>query len=263
MRADGDLSGRVALVVGAQRGIGFACAAAFAQAGMTVACADLPGSAVSDALAKLAGGGHSAHAVDVAEPVSIEALMREVVDRHRQLDVLVSAAGYLAPQPFLETTHDAWQRTLSVNTTGNVFLAQAAARQFVAQETGGRIILFASIVGWHVARLNNAAYCASKAALIQATRCMALELGAHGITVNTISPGSTATEMLLDVQVGGRPDAVRSVIEGDAAQWRLGIPLGKLAEPADQAAMAVFLAGGGGRHVTGQDFAVDGGQSTV
>jgi 2,3-dihydro-2,3-dihydroxybenzoate dehydrogenase len=111
--------------------------------------------------------------------------------------------------------------------------------------------------------MNNAAYCASKAALIQAARCMALELAPYDITVNTISPGSTATEMLLDVQIGGRPDAARSVIEGDAAQWRLGIPLGRLAEPADQAAMAVFLAGAGGRHITGQDFAVDGGQSTV
>jgi NAD(P)-dependent dehydrogenase (short-subunit alcohol dehydrogenase family) len=263
MTADGDLAGRVAVVAGAQRGIGFACASALAQAKMTVACADLPGSAVFDAPEQLAGSGHSAHAVDLAELASIDALLREVVDRHGRLDVLVSAAGHLAPQPFLETTRDAWQRTLAVNTTGNVFLAQAAARQFITQQTGGRIILFASIVGWHVVRMNNAAYCASKAALIQAARCMALELAPYDITVNTISPGSTATEMLLDVQIGGRPDAARSVIEGDAAQWRLGIPLGRLAEPADQAAMAVFLAGAGGRHITGQDFAVDGGQSTV
>jgi 2,3-dihydro-2,3-dihydroxybenzoate dehydrogenase len=261
--AGGELGRRIALVVGAQRGIGFACAAALAEAGMTVACADLADSAVVDVPANLKGGAHSAHIVDLAELRSIDPLVREVVERHGQLDVLVSAAGHLAPQPFLEMTHDAWHRTLAINTTGAVFLAQAAARQFLSQRTGGRIILFASIIGWHVARLNNIAYCASKAALIQATRCMALELGPHGITVNTVSPGSTATEMLFDAQTSGRPEETRSVVEGDAAEWRLGIPLGRLAEPSDQAAMAVFLAGPGAGHVTGQDFAVDGGQSTV
>ncbi len=257
------LGGKRALIVGAQRGIGFACAEAFAVAGADVACADLPNSAVAEACGRLHGGRHTAHHVDLANPASIDSLLTDVVDRHGGLDVLVGAAGFLAPEPFLELTREHWERTLAVNTTGAVLLAQAAARQFVAQGRGGRIILFASIIGWHVVRQNNIAYCASKAALIQAARCMALELGRHAITVNTISPGSTATEMLIDVQLGGRPEAVEGVIRGDADEWRLGIPLGRLADPADQAATAVFLAGEGGRHITGQDIAVDGGQNTV
>jgi 2,3-dihydro-2,3-dihydroxybenzoate dehydrogenase len=257
------LDGKRALVIGAQRGIGFACAEAFASAGAIVACADLPDSAVIEACARLPGEHHTAHHVDLAEPSSISNLLSEVTGRHGGLDILVGAAGFLSPEPFLDLTLEHWQRTLAVNTTGAVLLAQAAARQFVKQGRGGRIILFASIIGWHVVRQNNIAYCASKAALIQAARCMALELGRHAITVNTISPGSTATEMLVDVQLGGRPEAIQGVIRGDAAEWRLGIPLGRLADPADQAATAVFLAAEGGRHITGQDIAVDGGQTTV
>ena len=123
-----------------------------------------------------------------------------------------------------------------------MFLAQACARHFVSAGVPGRIILFASIVGARVVRLNNTAYSASKAALIQAVRCMALELAPHAITVNTISPGSTATTMLADVQARGD---LASVIHGNAAEWRLGVPLGRLADPADQAALARFLAGDG------------------
>ncbi len=141
-----------------------------------------------------------------------------------------------------------------------MFTAQACARHFVEAEIAGRIILFASIVGRSVVRLNNTAYSASKAALIQAARCMALELAPRSITVNTISPGSTATEMLLTVQTAGD---VESIVRGNAAEWRLGVPLGRLAEPGDQAALALFLAGQGARHITGQDLAVDGGQTTV
>jgi 2,3-dihydro-2,3-dihydroxybenzoate dehydrogenase len=187
-------------------------------------------------------------------------LIESVVDRYGRIDILVGAAGVLTPTPFLDLKPEDWDHTLAVNARGAVFLAQECGRQFVEQGTPGRIILFASIVGRSVVRLNNTAYSASKAALIQAVRCMALELAPHGITANTISPGSTATEMLVTVQARGD---VESIVRGNAAEWRLGIPLGHLAEPSDQAALAVFLSGEGGRHVTGQDIAVDGGQTIV
>jgi NAD(P)-dependent dehydrogenase (short-subunit alcohol dehydrogenase family) len=189
-----------------------------------------------------------------------EGLVADVLERQGRLDVLVNAAGVLAPAAFLELTPAEWDRTLAVNTRGALFLAQACARHFVDARVQGRIVFFASIVGRSVVRLNNTAYSASKAAIIQAARCLALELAPHQITVNTISPGSTATEMLLGVQTRGD---VESIVHGNAAEWRLGIPLGRLADPADQAALAVFLAGDGARHITGQDLAVDGGQTTV
>ena len=253
------LEGRVALVTGAQRGIGLACAEAFVAAGADVACVDLPTSDLETVVERL-GLSASAHPADIADAELADRLVADVVERQGRLDVLVSAAGTLEPAAFLALTPEQWDRTLGVNARGSVFLAQACARHFVSAGVRGRIILFASIVGTRVVRLNNTAYSASKAALIQAARCMALELAPHGITVNTISPGSTATPMLADVQARGDLD---SVVHGNAAEWRLGIPLGRLAEPADQAALAVFLAGDGAGHLTGQDLAVDGGQTLV
>ncbi len=252
------LEGRVALVTGAQRGIGFACAEAFVAAGARVACVDLPDGDLQATVDRL-GASASAHPADIAE-AGADRLIGDVVRRHGRLDILVSAAGTLAPAPFLELTPEQWDRVLGVNARGTVFLAQACARHFVTEAVPGRIILVASIVGRHVVRLDNTAYSASKAALIQAARCMALELAPHGVTVNTISPGSTATPMLTDVQARGD---LESVIHGNAQEWRLGIPLGRLAASADQAAVAVFLAGDGARHITGQDLVVDGGQTLV
>jgi len=253
------LDGRVALVTGAQRGIGYACADALVAAGALVACADLPGPTLDQSVSRL-GSAAASHPVDLSDLDAIPALVNDVLERHGGLDILVNAAGVLGPQSFLEMDAKTWDHTLDVNARGAIFLAQACARTFVERGVEGRIILFASIAGRSIVRLNNTAYSASKAALIQAARCMALELAPHGTTVNTISPGSTATEMLVDVQARGD---IESVVRGNASEWRLGIPLGRLADPSDQAALALFLAGEGGRHITGQDLTVDGGQTTV
>lgn len=257
----GELSGRVALVVGAGRGIGFACAEALADAGAVVAVADVVGPAAEAASSGI-GRGATAHAVDVSDAAAVTALVDEVVAVHGRLDVVVDAAGVLAVRPFLELPVEEWDGIFAVNARGAFLVAQAAARQFVRQGGGGRIVLIASIVA-RTARMDNIAYCASKAAVVQAMRCMALELAPLGITVNAVSPGSTATEMLVDVQAHGDPAVLDGVVRGDASEWRLGIPLGRLADPAEQAAAVVFLAGDGARHITGQELAVDGGQSVV
>lgn len=256
---DGRLAGRVVIVTGAQRGIGYACAEALLAEGARIACVDLPGAELDAAVGRL-GQGATGHPCDIADTAAGARLVDEVVGRHGRLDALVAAAGTLAPEPFLELSLEQWDRTLDVNARGGVFLAQACARRFVADDVAGRIVLVASIVGGRVVRLNNTAYSASKGALIQAARCMALELAPHGITVNTLSPGSTGTEMLLGVQTTGKAE---SVVQGNAAEWRLGVPLGRLADPADQAAVVVFLVSDAARHVTGQDIAVDGGQTLV
>lgn len=262
MNANQGLEGRVTLVVGATGGIGLACARAFAAAGAPLALADLQLAPVQAVATELDAVRASAHEVDLSNPSAATELIERVVEAHGGLDVVVSTAGFLRPASLLDLTLDDWDRTHAVNVRGNVLLAQAAARTFIERGTRGRIIVYASIVS-RMARLNNVAYASSKAALVQAVRCMALELAPSGITVNAISPGSTATPMLLETQMRGSPEALQQAIEGDLGTWRLGVPLGHLAEPADQAAAAVFLASDAARHITGHELFVDGGQSVV
>jgi 2,3-dihydro-2,3-dihydroxybenzoate dehydrogenase len=256
-----DLNGRVALITGAAGGIGQATVDAFIQAGATVVAADLT---VPDAASTGSADGRearlTAHEADVSEPESVERLVTAVVAAHGRIDVFVNAAAILDVQPFLELTLESWERTFAVNTRGAFIAGQAVARQMVRQGEGGRIVAIASNIA-RIPRLNNAAYCASKAAVVHLVRCMALELAQYDITVNALCPGSTATPMLVDVQAKGDRSRLEGIIRGSLEQWRTGIPLGRLAEPEDQAAMAVFLATESARHITGQILCVDGGQT--
>ena len=256
-----DLSGRVALITGAgsSGGIGFATATAMATAGAKVAIADLPSTGVTKILAQLPGTGHSAHTVDITNSEQTAKLVSEVAAKHGRLDALVNAAAILIVQSFLDVDPKSWAQTLEVNTTGTFFIAQAVAR-YMVKHGGGQIVLIASNVG-RVPRINNASYATSKAAVIHLARCMAMELGPHNVSVNTLCPGSTATSMLLANQAGGDSKRLDGIIKGSIEQWRTGIPLGRLAEPADQAALAVFLASAGGRYISGQAICVDGAQT--
>ena len=255
------LDGKRALVVGAAQGIGASCAKVFAELGATLCLSDVDIDQVERRRPELARPEtHSAHFVDIADEASVDELIRDAVTALGQLDIVVCTAGVLFPAPFLEQALADWDRTFAVNARGAFLVAQRSARQMVEQGKGGRIVLYSSIVGTSVVRRNNIAYCASKAAVAQAVRAMALELGPHGITVNAISPGSTETEMLVGTQVAGD---IESVSRGDASQWRLGIPLGCLAQPEDQARATAFLVSDAARHITGQELAIDGGQNTV
>lgn len=256
----GELKGRVVLVTGAGQdgGIGLATARAMAEAGATVAIADLETSRVMDLADGLPGTGHSAHHVDLAGNGQSDRLVEEVVTRQGRLDVLVNAAAVLIVQSFLDTDAESWSRTLDVNLTGTFNIAQAAARRML--DHGGQIVLIASNVG-RVPRINNTSYAVSKAGVIHLARCMAMELGRYGISVNALCPGSTATTMLIDNQARGDRSRLDGIIKGSVEQWRTGIPLGRLAEPSEQAALAVFLASGGGRFISGQAICVDGAQT--
>jgi 2,3-dihydro-2,3-dihydroxybenzoate dehydrogenase len=255
------LDGKRALIVGAAQGIGKGCATIFDSLGATLCLADLDVERVEEVRAGLTRApDHSALSVDVSDEGSVDQLFREAIAFLGQLEITVCTAGVLFPAPFLDQTTAEWDKTFAVNARGAFLVAQRSARHMVEHANGGRIILYSSIIGTSVVRRNNGAYCASKAAVAQAVRAMALELGPHDITVNAISPGSTETEMLVSTQSAGD---IESVIHGDATQWRLGIPLGRLAQPEDQAFATAFLASDAARHITGQEIAVDGGQNTV
>jgi 2,3-dihydro-2,3-dihydroxybenzoate dehydrogenase len=256
-----NLERRVALITGAAGGIGQATARAFAAAGASVALSDLPGASIgTDGLADGQKGNVSLHGADVSDQSSVDSLIRDVVRVHGRIDILAHVAGMLDARPFLEIPVESWDRTFAVNTRGPFLVGQAVARRMVEQGAGGRIVMVASNVA-RTPRLNNAAYAASKAALVHLVRCMALELAKYNITVNALCPGSTATPMLIDIQARGDPRRLEGIIRGSIEQWRTGIPLGRLAEPEDQAAMITFLGTEAARYITGQALCVDGGQT--
>lgn len=259
--AGAPLQGRTVLVVGAgsRRGIGYACAALAASAGACAALADLDVNAVARLAETLHGGPHSFHALDATNPERVDAVVAAIHERHGRIDGAILAHGILRNEPFLDISLDAWDETFAVNTRSVFLVGQAVARRMAAQRRG-RIVLVASNSG-RVPRLETASYGASKAAVIHLARCMALELAPYAITVNALCPGSTATSMMVDNQAKGDPKRLEGVVMGSLEQWRTGIPLGRLAEPQDQANAAIFLLSDAARHITGQALCVDGGQT--
>jgi 2,3-dihydro-2,3-dihydroxybenzoate dehydrogenase len=256
-------AGKVILVVGAgsKGGIAFATAQRLASQGATIAIADLAKSKVHELVSELPSPEkkHSSHDIDVTDETSVGAAIDAVLKKHTRIDGALIGAGILLNQPFLQITREAWEKTFAVNSTGVFLTAQAVARSMV-KSGGGRIVLIASNAG-RVPRLSTASYGASKAAIIQLARCMALELAKSNITVNALCPGSTATSMAIEVQAGGDMKKLEGVIHGSIEQWRTGIPLGRLAQPSEQAAAISFLLSDDGGFVTGQAICVDGGQT--
>ncbi|MGA6161685.1 2,3-dihydro-2,3-dihydroxybenzoate dehydrogenase [Amycolatopsis magusensis] len=248
------IRGGVAVVTGAGRGIGAAVAGALASAGAAVAALDLD----ADGLARVAAEADG-RIVPFTLDVTDSAAVAEVVDRvERELGPItigVPVAGILRPGSVCETSDEDWAATFAVNTTGVFTLLREISRRMVPRGEGALVTVGSNAAG--VPRMGMAAYAASKAATTMLTRCLGLELAGSGIRCNVVSPGSTDTGMqrLLWTDENG---AAR-VIAGDPEQFRAGIPLGRIADPADIADAVLFLASARARHITMQNLYVDGG----
>jgi len=253
----------VAIVTGARRGIGRAISLMLAEAGAKIVVNDIAMEELENVAHEIMEGGGESQAcqADVSVKDQVEGLVEEATRAFGRIDVLVNNASILKVAPFLETREEDWDASLAVNLKGTFLCSQAAACWMLTQG-GGRIINVASNAG-KVARMNNAAYCASKAGVILLTRVMALELAKFGITVNALCPGATATEMLVQIQAKGDKKVLDGIIRGNLETYRSGIPLGRMAKPEDQAAMVLYLASDMANHITGQTFFVDGGQTMV
>jgi len=237
--------GKVVLVTGAGTGIGRGLCEAFAAHGATVVVSDLDPDAASEA-ARAIGPAASAEPVDVADVAAVRAMVGRVVGAHGRLDVAVANAGITNFGAFLDYEPDDFDRLVAVNLRGSYFTAQAAARAMVGSGIAGRILLTSSVTGYRA--INGlSAYGATKAALRQLARGMALELGPHGITVNAVAPGATITERTLQERAEYDQD------------WAAVAPDRRTARVDDIAAAALYLASDAARHVTGQTLLVDGG----
>jgi len=262
-----DLRDKVVLVTGAGAGIGRATALAMAEAGAAVAAADIDLAAARRTAVEAAGNDRRAIAIeaDCGDVASIEAMIARTVAELGRLDVIVNNAGVTRYAEIMDLTEADWDRIHRVNAKGVFFCLQRAAREMIGQNQsgggGGRIINIASISGRGYAGASNAAYAASKGAVIALTKTAAQQLGRHDINVNAICPGVTRTELGARNAVARAAERGITVAELQAEQ-EAHIPIRRANLPEDIAAMAVFLASAAARNITGQSYNVDGGLVT-
>jgi len=244
------LDGRSALVTGAGRGIGRACALALAQAGAEVWLAARTREEIDAAAAEIRASGGRAHAV--ACDVTSSSEVRSIVAAIPVLDVLVNNAGSNIPEPFVEVSEDHLDRLLDLNVRAAFLVAQAAARKMLEaperKSRGGAILNMSSQMG-HVGAVNRSVYCLTKHALEGLTNAMALELAPHGIRVVAIAPTFIETPMTKPMMA--KPQFSRWVLDR--------IPVGRMGQVEEVAAAVVFAASPAASFMTGSSLLVDGG----
>jgi 3-oxoacyl-[acyl-carrier protein] reductase len=244
-----DLTGRIAIVTGASRGIGRGIARMLATCGAQVVAAARGENAraVVDEIAA-AGGKAEVAALEMTEAGAAERLVAGVVERHGRVDILVNNAGVTRDQLLLRMKREDWDAVIGTNLTGTFALTQAVLRPMLRQK-GGRIVCISSVVG-QSGNAGQANYAASKAGIIGFAKAVALEVASRGITVNVVAPGMIDTDM------------TRAITENAREEWASKIPLRRLGTPDDIAAAVCFLASDEAAYITGHVLAVNGGMYT-
>jgi glucose 1-dehydrogenase len=247
------LENKVAIVTGGARGIGFAVARRYAAEGAKVVIADVDSVAGEAAARALDSGRGRFVAADVGDRHDAGNVVEAACRQFGGLDILVNNAGIVHGADFLDLEEADFDRVLRINLKGAFLVGQAAARRMVAQVKAGKppgAIINMSSINAVVAIPNQVPYCVSKGGLAQLTKVMALSLAPYGIRANAIGPGSIMTDILK--AVGTDREAKRRILART--------PLGRIGEPDEIAAIAVFLAGPDSSYITGQTVYADGGR---
>jgi acetoacetyl-CoA reductase/3-oxoacyl-[acyl-carrier protein] reductase len=254
------LRGRVAFVTGGTRGIGAAISRSLATQGATVAAGysgndEAAASFRASFEQSFPGQGFSVHKGDISSGEDCRRTVDEVIERHGRLDILINNAGITADRGVLRMTDDDWRRVIDVNLSGAFYLSQAALRHML-ERGSGRIIMISSVIG-ETGNIGQTNYAAAKSGLFGLTKTLAREaafqlqkagkLDGLGVTVNTVTPGFIATDMVATV-----PEKVLDSI-------RARIPLGRLGDPEEVARVVHFLAADASGYITGQVWGVNGG----
>ncbi|NPV55300.1 MAG: SDR family oxidoreductase [Anaerolineae bacterium] len=250
--------GQVALVTGAAKGIGEACALRFAKEGANVALLDFDDANNEKAAAACRAQGVEALAIhcDVSSKESVQAAVDQVMQKWGRIDAVVASAGVYSGLMLPDVTLAQWQRTIDINLTG-VFLTNQAVAPILMKQKSGSIVNISSMAG-KTSWPSSAEYSASKSGVIGLTRSVAVELAPYGVTCNAICPGNTLTDMVRNVAalVGGR-DGLNA--EEWLAMRAKDSPAQRLAEPWEIGGVATFLASNDARYLNGQALEVDGG----
>jgi 2-deoxy-D-gluconate 3-dehydrogenase len=252
MRVDG----KVAFITGAGSGLGQASAVALAQAGAEIALTELPGkeNLAQDTVRMVEAAGRRALDIplDVTRLTMITAAIEQVLKHYGRIDILVNNAGINVPRLAVDVTEEDWDRVLDVNLKGVFFVAQAVAKTAMIPRGGGKVINIASqngVIGY----IYRAAYCASKAGVVNLTRVLALEWASYHINVNAVGPTFLETPLT-------RPMFENAEFKADVLRR---IPLGRIGKPEDVVGAVVYLASPAADLVTGHTLLVDGGWTAV
>lgn len=245
-----DFKGEVVVVTGGSRGLGLEIAHAFGQAGAKVVITARREQWLNEAenFLKDQGIAVDAFICDVADASSVEHLVQQTIEKNSKIDVLVNNAGLTWGAPAESMPLERWQQVIDANITGTFLMSQAVGRHMLERKKGA-IVNVASIAGLGGGQHNTVGYNASKAAVINLTRALAVEWAARGIRVNAIAPGLFRTRM-----------SEVLVQRAEAASIPVA-PLGRIGKPGELAPAVLFLASEGASYITGQVVPIDGGRS--
>ncbi len=249
------LAGKTAIVTGAARGIGAACAQAFAEHGANVVLGDVLEEQCAETAANISadtGAATLSVRSDVSDPADCAALLAACTDRFDGCDILLNNAGIIVPGSILDATIEDFDRVIAVNLRGTFLLSRLVARHMVERGTRGTIINMSS-TNAVVTIPDQMPYAASKGGVQQMTRAMAMALAPHDIRVNAIGPGTILTDML------------KVVIADDEARRTIlsRTPMGRIGDPGEVASVAVFLASDYASYLTGETIFPDGGRLSL
>ncbi len=258
-----DLSGKVAIVTGGARGIGFSISRHLAEAGASVLIADIDGDEAKESARRILDCGYQAISAfcDVSDEVSVRDMVSFAVERLGQIDILVNNAGIYPRKSFLEMTLADFERVMAVNLAGAFLCTLYASRKMVERRCGC-IINIASIEALHPSSTGMSAYDASKGGLLMLTKSMAKELGIYGVRVNAIAPGAIATHGVFSQFKKELSQEEEKAQLKELKSFLARIALGRMGEVDEVARVALFLASEMASYITGEVVVVDGGYLT-